>query len=85
MPNFTETSEIHCSSRQEDLASILADFLLNYIEYPLTFFSYVLLSYILKHDDGRVSYPLMFIFISPQGKYSTSVTGQNAPKAQIAP
>jgi len=28
---------------------------------------YVLLSYVMKHDDGRVSYPLCFIFISPQG------------------
>jgi len=24
-------------------------------------------SYVLKHDDGRVSYPLLFIFITPQG------------------
>ncbi|EDO33005.1 predicted protein [Nematostella vectensis] len=29
--------------------------------------SYVLFSYCYKHDDGRVSYPLCFIFISPQG------------------
>uniref|UniRef100_A0A0B6Y7Q6 ADF-H domain-containing protein n=1 Tax=Arion vulgaris TaxID=1028688 RepID=A0A0B6Y7Q6_9EUPU len=28
---------------------------------------YVILSYVQKHDDGRVSYPLIFIFISPQG------------------
>ncbi|XP_078351899.1 glia maturation factor gamma-like isoform X2 [Oculina patagonica] len=28
---------------------------------------FVLFSYVLKHDDGRVSYPLCFIFISPQG------------------
>lgn len=28
---------------------------------------YVMYSYIRKHDDGRVSYPLVFIFISPQG------------------
>ncbi|KAH9519621.1 hypothetical protein Btru_003159 [Bulinus truncatus] len=28
---------------------------------------YVCLSYIQKHTDGRVSYPLIFIFISPQG------------------
>ncbi|CAL1533212.1 unnamed protein product [Lymnaea stagnalis] len=28
---------------------------------------YVCLSYVLKHADGRVSYPLVFIFISPQG------------------
>ena len=34
----------------------------------IIFFSYVLYSYVLKHDDGRVSYPLVFIFISPQGK-----------------
>ena len=30
--------------------------------------SYVMYSYIRKHDDGRVSYPFVFIFISPQGK-----------------
>ncbi|XP_064601831.1 glia maturation factor gamma-like [Liolophura sinensis] len=29
--------------------------------------SYVLFSYVLKHDDGRVSYPLAFIFVSPAG------------------
>ncbi|XP_059155594.1 glia maturation factor beta-like [Physella acuta] len=28
---------------------------------------YVCLSYVQNHDDGRVSYPLIFIFISPQG------------------
>ncbi|KAK3793203.1 hypothetical protein RRG08_012879 [Elysia crispata] len=28
---------------------------------------YVCLSYVQKHDDGRVSYPFIFIFISPQG------------------
>lgn len=28
---------------------------------------YVVLSYVLKHSDGRVSYPLCFIFISPSG------------------
>ena len=28
---------------------------------------YVAYSYCLKHDDGRVSYPLCFIFISPSG------------------
>jgi len=28
---------------------------------------YIALSYVLKHGDGRVSYPLMFIFLSPQG------------------
>lgn len=28
---------------------------------------YVLLSYVLAHDDGRKSFPLCFIFISPQG------------------
>lgn len=28
---------------------------------------YVFLSYVLKHDDGRVSYPLCFIYVSPQG------------------
>ena len=29
---------------------------------------YVVYSYVYKHDDGRVSYPLCFIFISPQGE-----------------
>ncbi|KAL5008033.1 hypothetical protein ScPMuIL_013614 [Solemya velum] len=28
---------------------------------------YLLLSYVQKHDDGRVSYPLCFIFCSPLG------------------
>lgn len=28
---------------------------------------YIAYSYCYKHDDGRVSYPLCFIFISPQG------------------
>ncbi|RMX40723.1 hypothetical protein pdam_00015953 [Pocillopora damicornis] len=28
---------------------------------------YVVLSYVYKHDDGRVSFPFCFIFISPQG------------------
>jgi len=28
---------------------------------------YVALSYVNHHDDGRISYPLVFIFISPAG------------------
>lgn len=28
---------------------------------------FVAYSYCLKHDDGRISYPLCFIFISPSG------------------
>jgi len=28
---------------------------------------YVVLSYVKTHDDGRVTYPLIFIFISPEG------------------
>ncbi|KAF9968797.1 hypothetical protein BGZ70_005601 [Mortierella alpina] len=28
---------------------------------------YVVVSYELKHDDGRVSYPLVFIYYSPNG------------------
>lgn len=28
---------------------------------------YLALSYCLKHDDGRISYPLCLIFISPSG------------------
>ncbi|XP_071963487.1 glia maturation factor gamma-like [Antedon mediterranea] len=28
---------------------------------------YVVYSYKLKHDDGRISYPFIFIFISPSG------------------
>ena len=29
---------------------------------------YIALSYCYNHDDGRISYPLVFIFVSPQGK-----------------
>lgn len=28
---------------------------------------YIVLSYVKNHDDGRVTYPLIFIFISPEG------------------
>jgi hypothetical protein len=28
---------------------------------------YCAYSYAYKHDDGRVSYPLCFIFVSPEG------------------
>ena len=28
---------------------------------------YIALSYVKNHDDGRISYPLVFIFISPAG------------------
>jgi hypothetical protein len=28
---------------------------------------YIALSYCYKHDDGRTSYPLCFVFVSPQG------------------
>ena len=28
---------------------------------------YLLISYVLNHDDGRVSYPQCFVFITPQG------------------
>lgn len=28
---------------------------------------YIAYSYCYKHDDGRKSYPLCFIFVSPQG------------------
>lgn len=28
---------------------------------------YVVLSYVKTHDDGRITYPLIFIFISPEG------------------
>jgi len=28
---------------------------------------YVILSYVKNHDDGRITYPLIFIFISPEG------------------
>ena len=40
--------------------------------YSLTVDSYVLLSYVLAHDDGRKSFPLCFIFISPQGLYNNN-------------
>nr|KAG5712858.1 hypothetical protein BaRGS_007455 [Batillaria attramentaria] len=36
-------------------------------ELPASQPRYVLLSYVYKRDDGRVSYPLCFIFVSPQG------------------
>ena len=39
------------------------------VDSSLTLLSYVFLSYVLKHDDGRVSYPLCFIYVSPQGLY----------------
>ena len=29
---------------------------------------YLVLSYVRNHDDGRVSYPLCFIYICPSGK-----------------
>ena len=32
------------------------------------YFRYILYSCPLNHDDGRVSYPLCFIFLSPSGK-----------------
>ncbi|XP_077997947.1 glia maturation factor beta-like [Glandiceps talaboti] len=28
---------------------------------------FIVYSYCRKHDDGRISYPLIFIFVSPQG------------------
>ncbi|XP_005112631.1 glia maturation factor beta [Aplysia californica] len=28
---------------------------------------YIILSYVQKHDDGRTSFPLMFIYVTPQG------------------
>ncbi|KAK3733579.1 hypothetical protein QZH41_008475 [Actinostola sp. cb2023] len=34
---------------------------------PLHHQSFVFYSYCHKHDDGRVSYPLCFIYISPPG------------------
>ncbi|XP_046848603.1 glia maturation factor beta-like [Xenia sp. Carnegie-2017] len=29
--------------------------------------SYSVVSYVYKHDDGRVSYPFFFLYVSPQG------------------
>ncbi|XP_015770783.1 PREDICTED: glia maturation factor gamma-like [Acropora digitifera] len=40
---------------------------IKWYSYSLTVDSYVLLSYVLAHDDGRKSFPLCFIYISPQG------------------
>ncbi|XP_066927444.1 glia maturation factor gamma-like [Clytia hemisphaerica] len=36
-------------------------------ELPAHLPRYIALSYVKKHDDGRVSYPLIFVFISPSG------------------
>uniref|UniRef100_A0AAZ3PED5 Glia maturation factor n=1 Tax=Oncorhynchus tshawytscha TaxID=74940 RepID=A0AAZ3PED5_ONCTS len=36
-------------------------------EFSLTFCTFVVYSYKYEHDDGRVSYPLCFIFSSPVG------------------
>ncbi|XP_038073582.1 glia maturation factor beta-like isoform X1 [Patiria miniata] len=36
-------------------------------ELPTSQPRYVVLSYCYKHDDGRTSYPLLFIFLSPSG------------------
>ena len=36
-------------------------------ELPAHLPRYVALSYMKKHDDGRISYPLIFVFISPGG------------------
>ncbi|XP_025103386.1 glia maturation factor gamma-like [Pomacea canaliculata] len=36
-------------------------------ELPASQPRYILLSYVFKRDDGRESYPLCFIFVSPQG------------------
>ncbi|CDQ87955.1 unnamed protein product [Oncorhynchus mykiss] len=37
------------------------------VEFSLTFCTFVVYSYKYEHDDGRVSYPLCFIFSSPVG------------------
>lgn len=36
-------------------------------ELPASQPRYIVLSYVYHHDDGRTSYPLIFIFVSPQG------------------
>ncbi|CAI9730451.1 glia maturation factor beta-like [Octopus vulgaris] len=36
-------------------------------ELPVSQPRFIVLSYVYNHDDGRVSYPLIFIFVSPQG------------------
>ncbi|XP_020896776.1 glia maturation factor gamma [Exaiptasia diaphana] len=49
--------ELHDDISVEDLKEELPEHLPVYIMY----------SYCQKHDDGRISYPLCFIFISPSG------------------
>lgn len=36
-------------------------------ELPESIPRYIILSYELKHDDGRVSFPLVFLFYCPVG------------------
>ncbi len=42
-------------------------------ELPTHLPRYVAYSYCYKHDDGRVSYPLCFFFVSPEGTNSLCV------------
>ncbi len=39
----------------------------------LTWDTFLVYSYKYQHDDGRVSYPLCFIFSSPVGKENTHI------------
>ena len=38
---------------------------------------YVAYSYCFKHDDGRTSYPLIFIYFSPLGNANTYIEAEN--------
>ncbi|XP_064403484.1 glia maturation factor beta-like [Halichondria panicea] len=50
---------------EEDLTDCSVDDLVQ--ELPTHLPRYVAYSYCYKHDDGRVSYPLCFFFVSPEG------------------
>ena len=40
----------------------------------LSYFRFIVYSSVLNHDDGRVSYPLCFIFVSPTGMSAVSLS-----------
>ncbi|GFR74910.1 glia maturation factor gamma [Elysia marginata] len=45
---------------------------------------YICLSYVINHPDGRVSYPLIFIFLSPQGCHPEQQMMYAGSKSTIA-
>lgn len=42
-------------------------------ELPISQPRYLVISYVRNHSDGRVSYPLCFVFSSPVGEYFTNL------------